>query len=276
MTFLRHLNYGSDLVDSTKPKDIEEYRKWLYNKHGVDSIDALKSYYHTVTSKMKVDFELSEFWTSLPEYLMEADSIYLMKTKYPLITGQAVPKLYVKSFESFFLKTYRKNILTNSHWPNPPQEGWMLPDNWFERVNDILRTIVVVKYFDGVKFLCDQVCGLCQKVPLTSHIDFEAKEEGYYAAHLYIKPEFEIPAVNWDTRKIKVYIEIQITTQLQEVIRQLLHTYYEDRRVNSQNNSNKWQWDYKSDEFVANYLGHILHYVEGMIMEIRDKQGGIL
>ena len=34
----------------------------------------------------------------------------------------------------------------------------------------------------------------------------------------------------------------------------------------------KWQWNYKGDEFTANYLGHILHYVEGMIMEIRDKQ----
>ena len=34
----------------------------------------------------------------------------------------------------------------------------------------------------------------------------------------------------------------------------------------------KWQWDYKSDEFSANYLGHILHYVEGMIVEIREKQ----
>ena len=35
-----------------------------------------------------------------------------------------------------------------------------------------------------------------------------------------------------------------------------------------------WQWNYKSDEFAANYLGHILHYVEGMIIEIRDKKRG--
>ena len=25
-------------------------------------------------------------------------------------------------------------------------------------------------------------------------------------------------------------------------------------------------------EFAANYLGHVLHYVEGMIMDIREKQ----
>ncbi len=33
----------------------------------------------------------------------------------------------------------------------------------------------------------------------------------------------------------------------------------------------KWQWDYKGDEFATNYLGHILHYVEGMIMDVRER-----
>jgi len=30
--------------------------------------------------------------------------------------------------------------------------------------------------------------------------------------------------------------------------------------------------DYKSPEFSSNYLGHIIHYVKGMIVEIRDKE----
>ncbi len=64
-----------------------------------------------------------------------------------------------------------------------------------------------------------------------------------------------------------------MTTQLQEVIRRLLHTYYEDKRQ-SKKEQTKWQWNYNSDEFSANYLGHILHYVEGMIMEVREKQRG--
>jgi hypothetical protein len=29
---------------------------------------------------------------------------------------------------------------------------------------------------------------------------------------------------------------------------------------------------YRTEEFRANYLGHILHYIEGMIIDIRDKQ----
>lgn len=51
-----------------------------------------------------------------------------------------------------------------------------------------------------------------------------------------------------------------------------MHKYYEERRKKVKLNEKDWIWDYKCDEFAANYLGHILHYVEGMIMEIREKQ----
>lgn len=51
----------------------------------------------------------------------------------------------------------------------------------------------------------------------------------------------------------------------------MLHTYYEEQRRKGKR-EDKWQWDYNSEEFSANYLGHILHYVEGMIMEVREKQ----
>jgi hypothetical protein len=51
-----------------------------------------------------------------------------------------------------------------------------------------------------------------------------------------------------------------------------LHKYYEERRKRIKEENIKWQWNYKSDEFTVNYLGHILHYVEGMIMEVRETQ----
>jgi len=113
---------------------------------------------------------------------------------------------------------------------------------------------------------------LCEQHSMPCEVSFEAREEGYYACHVYTKQEFEIPAVDWDTERVEAYIEIQITTQLQEVIRRLLHKYYEKRRMGVRDEDMKWQWDYEGDEFVANYLGHILHYVEGMIMEVRKRQ----
>jgi hypothetical protein len=66
-------------------------------------------------------------------------------------------------------------------------------------------------------------------------------------------------------------VEIQISTQLKEVLRELTHPYHEKRRKSVRKPSDKWQWDYACDEFVPNYLGHLLHYVEGMLMQMRDR-----
>ena len=82
-----------------------------------------------------------------------------------------------------------------------------------------------------------------------------------------------MPTLKWESTKTEISLEIQITTQLQEVIRKLLHSFYEERRSEKpQKNKRQWQWDYRSEEFGANYLGHILHYLEGMIVEIREKR----
>lgn len=62
-----------------------------------------------------------------------------------------------------------------------------------------------------------------------------------------------------------------MTTQIKDVIKRLLHKYYEERRMPGTTYNADWRWNYRSDEFIANYLGHILHYVEGMILEVRDR-----
>lgn len=113
---------------------------------------------------------------------------------------------------------------------------------------------------------------LAKKHFLDCRIDYEAKEEGYYAAHFYVIIDAVVPNREWDTQIVPTSIELQLTSQLQEVIRKLLHKHYENRRKEISNPPVKWQWDYRTEEFSTNYLGHILHYVEGMIMEIRRRQ----
>jgi ppGpp synthetase/RelA/SpoT-type nucleotidyltranferase len=99
---------------------------------------------------------------------------------------------------------------------------------------------------------------------------FQARDEGYYAAHVYVNLSVQILTTNWATEGIEAKVELQITTQLQDVIRRMLHTHYEDRRMALQPDAT-WKWDHTSEEFATNYLGHILHYLEGMIVEIRDR-----
>lgn len=259
-------------MTNKKPKDIDEYKKWLKEKHRIEISNRTQIYYESVVNRIKLDFEKSDFWIQPTENLKEYDGEYLAKTGYHLFTSILKPELCIKSFKSFLLKTFRKNILENKRWPDEPEGSWILPNNWHSRINDSVRTLFEVKYLDGVEFMISKIKSICEERHAESKVFLEATEEGYYAAHLYMRREYEIPKINWDTERIDVSIEIQITTQLQEVIRKLLHKYYEDKRKGLKKEDIKWQWNYESDEFVANYLGHILHCVEGMIMDIREKQ----
>lgn len=259
--------------ESKKPDNIEEYKHWMKNKFNIEISEREKAYYESVTNKIKSDFEKSAFWIHLTENLKKYGEEYLVSTGYNLFTGEMtapdyIPELIIKPYESFLLKTFRHNVIDNNKWPDQPPEGWILPENWLNKINDLVRTLFVVKYLDGVQFIADKI----KNHDNNCVVEYKAKDEGYYAAHVYTKQIFEIPKVNWDTKKEDILIEIQITTQLQEVIRKLLHTYYESNRKKIKRESTKWQWDYKCDEFSTNYLGHILHYIEGMIIEIRDKQ----
>ena len=254
-----------------KPSTILEYRRWLSEKQDVEVSEKDETYYYSVVNIAKRNFEKSNFWEQLKEKLDEYNQEYLLKTGYDLLAPTYEPKIYVKPFESLLVKTYRKNVLENEFWPSEPKGGWILPDNWCSSINDILRTLLVVKYFDGVDFIINKVKSLCNEHNMLSEISLEAREEGYYAAHIHTQGIFEIPKITWDTEKTMFSIEIQVTTQVQEVLRRLLHKYYERKRIRLKKPTIKWQWDHKCDDFAVNYLGHILHYIEGMILEIREK-----
>lgn len=256
-----------------KPRDIQQYKQWLKENHQVEITDRIKNNYESAADKMKQQFQKSTFWKQLGNNLREYNDEYHLDTGYHLLQDTTLPDILVKSFNSFLLKSFRKNILENDNFPEPPTEGWILPENWYSRIKDILRTLIVVKYLDGVEFIIGKIRSLCEEIKKDFECTFEAREVGYYAVHLYTREEFEIPRMDWDTIKVSTPIEIQLTTQLQEVIRKLLHKYYKEKRVMIPGETEKlWQWDYKSDEFATNYLGHILHYIEGMIMEIRKKE----
>lgn len=255
-----------------KPSTIPEYKEWLMKAHAVRIDESMFNQYETISLKVRNDFENNEFWTTLLENLPGIEQEYQMKTSYNLFINMTPPEILMKPFDSFLLKTFRKNIITNDNYPEAPKGGWILPDNWYLSINDTIRTSFVVKYLDGVEFLIKKLEEFSMNRCIDMECVYEAKEEGYYAAHFYIINNYEVPGEKWDTKRIDCKIELQITTQLQEVIKRLLHKYYVSNRRKIKKDDRKWQWNYRSEEFAANYLGHILHYVEGMIMDIREKR----
>lgn len=258
-----------------KPRSVKDYRRWLDENHGVSIDQTDQTYYESVVRKLRSDFASSEFWGSLSESLRRWDAEFRIRTGYKLVPDRdAVPELLEKPWESFLEKTFRKNIVHNEFWPDPPDGGWLLPPEWVTRVSDCVRTSFVAQYLDGAKELSDRLIQLSESFDLSQKVDYEARSEGYYAIHVNIVSDYALPKTNWDTQTREAAVELQVTTQLQNVIRRLTHQYYDNRRaeVEHHRSAEPWQWQYESDEFIANYLGHILHYVEGMIMEVRQRQ----
>lgn len=257
---------------SQKPSDIDEYVEWLSEEHSVQIDQKIENHYDSVVQRVKRNFTKTDYWNDIISDMNSFEQKYYLKTGYKLFIRKEAPEVLTKPFESFLDKTFRKNVVNNSNWPDPPHNGWVLPSNWFKKINDTVRTVFIVKYLGGVDFLIERLEEVAEDHDFSFRKFYEAREEGYYAAHSYTTLEFEIPKLDFDTERIRMSVEIQITTQLQEVIRKLLHKYYEEKRLEKENNiDKKWQWKHGSDEFSANYLGHILHYIEGMIVEIRNK-----
>ena len=257
-----------------KPKNIEGFKRWYGDKF--KKIDqSTINYYDSVTNKMKLQIENSDFWNGILLEIKEMSDEYLLKTKYEFVSNSIeVPKLLIKPFESYIDKIYRKNVVNNDNWPEAPDGDWYLIDKSFNRINDIIRSSFVVKYLDGVELLANRLAAHGKETGNNVVTTLEAREHGYYAAHLDISFQLDIPMINWETETLPCSIELQLTTQLQEVLKKLTHTYYETTRTSLEENNGdkKWQWNYRSEEFTANYLGHILHYLEGMILETRDRR----
>jgi hypothetical protein len=251
----------------------EGYAEWLKTDCGhIIDVRATQRY-EAATAIIQDAFRRSPFWGSLLQRLPDWDAQYQIDTGYVLFGGPTpAPEINRKPYESFLLKTFRKNVTTNAAWPDHPPDGWLFPPECLPRINDNVRTRLVARYLDGVKYIADSALALASEQSLEAQVDYEAKEDGYYAAHLYVIMEFQIPTKEWDLEKVAVPIEIQITTQVQDLIQRLLHIDYTQRRLFAETEGTKWQWDYRGQSFSVNYLGHILHYVEGMIMDIRERQ----
>src|SRR5437762_186437 len=131
-------------MSNDKPTNLEEYKKWLKTAHNIEISEKTSNYYQSVTNRIVQTVEESPYWIQFINNISELNSQYLLKTGYPLWTSVSLPKLIVKPFDSFLVKTFRKNVLDNRYWPNPPRNEWILPDNWFSKINDIIRTVLVV------------------------------------------------------------------------------------------------------------------------------------
>lgn len=259
-------------ISNVKPNTLDDYNKWALRNLRWNN--TANRYYDTVVSSMKTQFEQGSFWVNFLTNLSKLKQDYREKQGVELLYLGSNPELCTKPYESFVDKTFRKNVLKNENWPDAPNRGWVDFINGYEFIGDIVRTSCAARYLDGVELIVQCARDTCTHLGDSCRCDYKANDEGYYAVHVDIPVEFEIPTLTWESRKISTSVEIQVTTQFKDVIKELIHDVYAKGRSTVHSSDHKWQWDYKSDTFTMNYLGHLMHYLEGTIVELRDRRKG--
>ena len=146
----------ADTPPIDRPRFGPPYELWLAREHSVRNLRAHRNHYDIVSQELAKSFQESAFWTAVLARLPNIDAQYLIDHKYPLI-ATLNPIILLKSWESFFRKSYRVNIVDNLDFPNAPSKGWCLPINWHTRIHDIVRTTIVVRYLDGVPLVLDHL-----------------------------------------------------------------------------------------------------------------------
>lgn len=255
-----------------RPENLHEYADWLWEAHGVETA-LLERQYDRVSLSMATQFEASRFWSALQPALSELSGRYFVRTGYTMWSSPEPPTVEAKPWQSFWLKTYRRNVLDNDDWPGPPHGGWWLPNTWFSLAKDVVRSRIVVRYLDAVVEVAQLMERFARRLGHGYTTDYEGTESGYYAAHFVVRRRLEIPALAFDTTRVMAPIEITITTEVKSVVQELLHKYYEEARLHPSSDSIDARWNYASDAFRSSYLGHMAHYLEGAIMNLREGNG---
>jgi hypothetical protein len=253
-----------------KPATLDEYRDWARATLSIDyDLARIKARYDTNIQTALNTIQKSSFWLTLPALLDQRKTEHDARTGAAMLMSREV-NLEAKPYSSSIDKSFRHNILWNRRFPEEPKDGWATPDSWYMLFDDLIRSTIVCKFIDGPGIIAMALSERAMQTGLECHYSPRANERGYYAFHHYTKFPMEIADADFNPRPVNLTLELQLTTQLQEVLRELTHPLYERARLTSEPRDDKWKWEYENPKFQTSYLGHTLHLIEAIIIQVRD------
>lgn len=244
-----------------------------------DPLESGKAIYDFNLTNARNRLQFDGLMSNLTAFLVELASDYA-GGRPELLYYPAKPsdlQLLAKPYASMLTKVYRINCLHNLAYPAPPRRGLIEHATIYSHVqmNDLLRTRLICKYMDGPKFVAEALARFCASRELEFRSYPMHSDTGYHAWHCYIRNPIDI-AIGGDVESREMWMELQVTTQLAEIITVLTHGLYETSRVRSPASSgDEWRWDPRTQRFRSAYLGHTLHLLEGIIQTFRDDVLGI-
>jgi ppGpp synthetase/RelA/SpoT-type nucleotidyltranferase len=267
-------NGTAAIAASETPKPtLAGYPAWLQEIWQGDTRELREGRFLHQQADLRLAFETSAYWREVSAKLYGWSRAYSRRTEALLFqVPPARPVLFNKPWDSFLNRTWRENINRNRNWPAPPEGGWWLPDNWFERAWDIVRTRFVVRYLDGAKALAEELEKLARQrqYDLQPEVELESKEDGYYAIHVALQQRFSVTSLDYEgTQERTSGIEIQVMTALAEVVSQLTHVYYEARRESVP--STRSIWDPSTEDRAASDLFRDSSKLEQAVMDLRER-----
>jgi len=256
----------------SKPATLKDYNIWCKEFLQIDFDDETsRNRYETNLNIAYLAAENHSFFQVLERKLEEWSESYEKATQSELLMSKLNFKLMKKTYESSIDKSFRINILWNDSFPAEPKKGWVTPRNLHSYFNDGIRGYLVCRFIDGPRFIAEKLKDYAKSLGLKSRFYSQEREEGYYAYHFYVTIEVAFIDESFKKVQSEIEIEIQITTQLQEVLKNLTHQFYQVNRLKPEKLS-KWKWDYNTNRFRVSYISHTLHLLESIIVEIRDNK----
>ncbi len=255
-----------------KPIDLDSYLSWAAHVLGCDFKDPkVVRIYETNVNNILTSVTQHPFFVGFSAEVAQWQEEYHHETNSALFMDSAEPHLCVKSFRSVVDKSFRMNILWNKAFPKAPKRGWVNLQNIYAMLNDLVRGSLVCRFIDGPERVARYISDYADRLDLVSRSYSQEREDGYYAFHVYVTFRVSVFDADWNEADVSVEVEIQITTQLQEVLRSLTHHLYESQRLQVADTSGKWKWEFTSSRFKIGYLSHALHLLESVIVESRDR-----
>lgn len=257
----------ADAQPNEQRPTFQEYPKWHKDNLGEDlADDSLRRWYELNVRAAQTTLSQHNVAGLISKLLIKRIADSTLSRNHPNNV-----QFVEKPFNSVVDKLFRLNCNWNRNFPKPPKPDWLKCSDVFIRLDDLVRSTIICRYIDGPQEICDEIVAAATDAGLTANSLPRATNEGYYAHHINLKFPFELLGRDNVAKQVDIAAEIQVTTQMQDVLKDLTHLYYSKRRLETPiRETASHRWDFQSEGFRATYLGHTLHLIEGVIAELRQ------